>query len=147
MIEATEKYTYGVYIENIVDADTVDLRVHLKAQEVVWTNGIQVFDCGFGIYVPTTSPDGFCGFFRDRFRLYGIDAWETRGEEKIAGKRASQALLDLLDENGREMRGITHKDKRGKYGRWLVDLTYKSRLGEPLHVNEWLVQHGHAIHT
>ena len=107
----TPMHTYKATLIKVVDGDTVDLMVDL----------------------------GFRQFMRDRFRLFGIAAWEPRGEEKEKGLKAKEALIRLIE--GNELIVYTHKnDKRGKYGRWLTVIWIKD-----INVNEWLVREGHAI--
>ena len=68
---------------------------------------------------------GFRLVFTDRFRLYGINAPEVRGEDREAGKESTEWLRQrLFDGNGDpiELDILTLKDRRGKFGRWLVKL-------------------------
>ena len=55
----------------------------------------------------------------ERCRLYGIDAPETRGESRQAGLESKQWLEDNLPG---KIFIKTHKDKTGKYGRYLIDV-------------------------
>lgn len=119
-------YEYLATVLKVVDGDTIDLDVDL------------------GLYTHA----------HERVRLYGIDAWETRGEHKEKGKLAREELRKLLAQHDR-LRIRSVKDKRGKYGRFLaivhVDppLNVVERVGTPPGllgtVNEWLVEQGHAI--
>jgi len=72
-----------------------------------------------------------------------VDAWETRGAEKVLGDLATARAKDLLP-LGRTVRVWSFKSgDKGKYGRWLVVLLYQT-------VNGWrslgdtLVEEGHA---
>jgi micrococcal nuclease len=103
-------YVYRAEVERWVDADTVDLQV----------------DLGFGIE------------FHDRFRLQGIDAWETRGPERPKGLLAKGAV-ELWAPVGSEVTIETDRDRKGKYGRWLATV-----WTEDENVNERLVREGHA---
>jgi micrococcal nuclease len=113
--------TYAGTVVGCYDADTCDVTFHLQA------------DLGFGITSTTT--------FSDKVRLYGIDAWELRGEEKPKGLVARDWLnsqvrgklvrVDIIQKSGR--------DARGKYGRWLAVLW----LGT-VNLNDQLVELGHA---
>jgi len=117
-------YEYSARVVNVVDGDTLDLDVDV----------------------------GFRHRMIDRFRLYGINAYEVRGAaERRKGRAAKAALIDLIGGSAVLLR--THEDSRGKYGRWLADI-YLEGMGEPTvfvsgrrcqHVNEWLVDQGHAI--
>lgn len=110
----------------VVDGDTIDLRV----------------DLGFNIDKT------------DRFRLYGIDAWETRGEERPKGLLATQFLIDQLKAQ-KEAGGVfiirtrrtsskDPSDDQGKYGRYLAELIFKFPDGKEVNLNQLLVQEGHA---
>ena len=90
-------YEYKAKVLRVVDGDTVDLEVD----------------------------KGFNTFMRDRFRLFGIDAPETYGvkktsEEYAAGQKAKNWLKEKIE--NRSVIVKTHKDKRGKYGRWLAEI-------------------------
>jgi len=103
-------FQYKALVVNIVDADTVDLMVDV----------------------------GFRHWMKDRFRLYGIDAWEPKGKEREKGVAATLALKRFIDK--KELTIKTHSDKQGKYGRWLADLYLDNT-----HINKWLVESGHAV--
>ena len=107
------QYWYKAKIINWVDADTVDMDL----------------DLGLHIHV------------QERFRLYGIDAWEVRGEERENGLMAKKACINRLPP-GSEVVIETIRDKKGKYGRYLAKIYQGSREGET--INEWLVKMGHA---
>lgn len=98
-------YEYKGKVTNVVDGDTLDIAV----------------DLGFGI--SNTQ----------RFRLLGIDTYETRlgrgttEEDKIKGLAAKQYLIDMFAENP-EVTIVS--DKTGKYGRYLANITVSS--GEKL---------------
>ena len=115
-------YEYRAEVVKIVDGDTLDL----------------IIDLGFRTYI------------RDRVRLYGIDTPETYGVQKesvewLAGMAAKARLQELLEsDNDGVIKIMTHKDKQGKFGRWLVDI-FVDREGQPsVHVNQTLVEEGHA---
>jgi len=102
--------TYHARVERVVDGDTLDLVV----------------------------ASGFRHVLRDRFRLQGIDAWETRGDERERGLAAKAALVELIE--GKRIVIDTHGDRRGKYGRWIATVW----IGQT-NVNNWLVEQGHAV--
>lgn len=108
------KYTYEATVENIVDADTVDLSVNL----------------------------GFSITFKERFRLYRINAWETRGKEREKGLLAEKWLTSKIPP-GTAIMIRTVKDKKGKYGRYLADL-WVIEDGAWLNLNDELVKLNHA---
>ena len=96
-------YEYSAKVDRVVDGDTVDLHV----------------DLGFGITI------------KERFRLYGINAPETRTrdqDEKIRGMEAKKWLADKLH-NSNNLRIRTVKDKKGKFGRYLCTLILHDQDG------------------
>jgi micrococcal nuclease len=106
------KYIYDCEIVRIVDGDTVDL----------------VIDLGLSI---TTL---------QRCRLFGINAPEVRGPSRDAGKAATAHLTTLIDQSG-SIQVATHKDKQGKFGRYLATLLAED--GSDL--NAKMITDGHAI--
>ena len=91
----TEKmHTYKCTILRVVDGDTVDMLI----------------DCGFST------------FRKERGRLYGIDAPESRTrdkKEKIRGLAAKARLQELIKNTKKKIIIKTELDKKGKYGRIL----------------------------
>jgi len=94
-------------------------------------------------------------------RLYGIDTPEIRGEERPEGLTAKEALLGYLKEYGKIVDAVegedgeldavvvgvvirTHKDRKGKYGRWLCEIVGRNKEGNPVNINELLVENGFA---
>lgn len=103
-------YAYNAKIVHVVDGDTVDADIDL----------------------------GFNTWRRDeRLRLLGINAPETRGKEKLEGKRSRDLLAKKI--LNRDVVICTRKDRRGKYGRMLATIY----LGH-VNLNEWLVESGLA---
>ena len=107
-----------------------------------------------------------------RIRMLGINTPEIRGDQKEAGKRATWFLKVLLgmsietthlgsDAEEFTDTGVpspimlqTHKDKTGKYGRWLgtlwIDIDHINKTTAHdcwINVNEWMVDSGHAVRT
>jgi len=103
-------HEYRAEIVRVVDGDTIDARLDL------------------GFYMSAEL----------RLRLAGIDAPETRGPEREAGKAATAALVAKLAEDPGPC--IVRTSKTGKYGRWLADIFSPSGL----HLNNWLLEAGHA---
>tara|TARA_R110000824_G_scaffold394392_1_gene594147 strand:- start:1713 stop:2084 length:372 start_codon:yes stop_codon:yes gene_type:complete len=95
------------------------------------------FDMGMSITVRATV------------RLFGINTPEVRGPEKVAGHAATQHLADLLvqfrHEGEWDIVVQTHKDKRGKFGRYLATLMGADQDGNPVDLNERMVADGHAV--
>ncbi len=112
-------FEYYGRIVHIVDGDTVDVEV----------------DLGFSI---TT---------KQRCRLFGINAPETRGDERHLGLRATDHLELLLAETADEKSRHcirTRKDRKGKYGRYLVEIVGMNEAGDFVNVNDQMVRDGHA---
>ena len=115
-------YEYRVKIIKVVDGDTVDVDI----------------DLGFGI----TLTD-------ERVRIMGIDTPESRTRdkvEKVFGKAAKQALLDMLGETSILKTQINRdgEDMKGKFGRILGDFIV-DRHGESISVVKALIEDGHAV--
>ena len=72
-----------------------------------------------------------------KIRLLGIDTPEIRGEERESGLIARDRLRELI-ENKRVLM-LSHRDKTGKYGRWLATIYIDS-----VNVNQLLVDEGLA---
>lgn len=98
-------FVYQAEITRVVDGDTVDA----------------IVDLGFSIK------------FKERFRLSGINAPETRTrdkKEKAAGQRATAFLKQALgwipgyggETAHRSVIIHTQKDAKGKYGRYIAEL-------------------------
>ena len=97
-------------IHRVVDGDTVDLTVH--------------FPYGLSL--------------RSKARLLGLDTWELKGEEKILGIKAKNALKRLA--KGKESTVLIPDDaKRDNFGRLLLYL----RLDE-IKVENWMERNGHT---
>ena len=77
-----------------------------------------------------------------RFRLLGINAPEKRGPTYAAGIAAMRHLESLIEQFGLvEVR--THKDRTGKYGRYLATL-HGSDNGTLIDLNQRMIADGHA---
>jgi micrococcal nuclease len=118
-------YCYKCVIrpEDVVDGDTVDCEIDL---------GMQTFRL-------------------ERLRLWGINAPEVRGEQKVEGKRATAHLIKLLERHALHPGGgfiiRTYKDKRGKYGRFLAEIIGVKKNGEALNLNKEMVRTGYAVYA
>ncbi len=105
-------FEYRATIDRVIDGDTVDAMIDL------------------GCHV----------FVKERLRLFGINAPEMRGKSRDAGIAAKEHLSELLDNCGLLV-VRTHKDKQGKYGRYLVEL-----IGEDgSNLNKQMIQNGYAV--
>lgn len=108
-------FNYWAYVENVVDGDTLDLRI----------------DLGFKISV------------RERFRLLGVDTPEKYGVKKDSEEHARGVVASAFTENAipddRWVEVEVYNGKKGKYGRWLCQVFVN---GESL--NEMLLSSGNA---
>ncbi len=115
-------YEYRVKILKVVDGDTVDVDI----------------DLGFGVVLTD-----------ERVRIMGIDTPESRTRdkvEKVFGKAAKQALLDMLGKTSILKTQINRdgEDMKGKFGRILGDFIV-DRNGEECSVVKALMEDGHAV--
>jgi len=107
-------FLYPAKVERIVDGDTI------------------VVDLCLGLNV----------ILDDQYiRFYGIDAWETRGEERPKGLLAKEYVIRRLEEGKVEIeiRPEWGREGKGKYGRWL-GIIYM----DGVNINAELVEKGHA---
>lgn len=103
-------FIYNAELLNVVDGDTVDLKV----------------DLGFDI------------FTQMRFRLFGVDTPEIRTkdlEEKEWGLRAKEFVVQTFAENGNKCIVNTQKDAKEKYGRYLATIVFRDKS-----LNDMLVE-------
>jgi len=117
-------YEYRAKVLSVQDGDTVTLDI----------------DLGLSVHI------------HERCRLYGINAPETHGvrkdsEEYKRGMAATEFLEEMI--GGKEVLIRTYKDKRGKYGRYLVEIFEYAETDEGLapirpSVNAEMVEAGHA---
>jgi len=90
-------------------------------------------DLGFGVWLR-----------RQKIRLWGINTPELRGATRRKGQAARDHLRDLLPEDG-HIFIRSHKDRKGKYGRWLAELIIIKPGGTVTNANSNLVATGHAV--
>ena len=117
-------YTYKARPVRVVDGDTVILDIDLGCG--MWLRG-------------------------ERCRLLGINAPEPHTDTRHEGLRSTQHLKELLCMDIAvkmypvEILVRTHKDKKGKWGRWLVELWTQDDLGEyAVCVNQQMIDDGYA---
>ena len=80
---------------------------------------------------------GFEVWLREqRVRLLNINTPEVRGKNKEAGIVARDALREKV--LGKDI--LIKSDRRGKYGRWLVEI-----FVEEENINQWLLTEGLAV--
>lgn len=113
-----DPHWYQVRLRGITDADTITCDIVL----------------GLGVVIE-----------QQKLRLWGIDAWEIRGEERPRGLAARDFVAALLIENDspRPILLRTRDDRRGKYGRWLAEIFVKVDEGW-INLSVELVENGHA---
>ena len=95
---------------------------------------IEVYD---GDTVTAMVDLGFYHFQQMKFRLYGINTPEIRGEEREQGIIVRDILRAMILD--KEVTINSYKDKQEKYGRYLANIVI-----DGVDVNHWLVQNGHA---
>ena len=103
-------YEYKAKVTKVYDGDTITVDFHL----------------GFGIIIKS-----------QKIRLLGINTPEVRGESKPEGIISRDALRARI--LGKIVTIKTHKDKKGKYGRWLGEV-----FMEEENINQWLLAEGYA---
>jgi micrococcal nuclease len=95
---------------------------------------IEVYD---GDTITAMVDLGFFHFQQMKFRLYGINTPEIRGEEREQGIIVRDILRAMILD--KEVTINSYKDKQEKYGRYLANI-----IIDGLDVNLWLVQNGYA---
>ena len=92
------KYIYKAYCTSVYDGDTITVDI----------------DLGLGIWVR-----------KQKIRLYGINTPELRGKEREEGLIVRDYVRgEILN---KWITIETHKDKTGKYGRWLGTVIIEGR--------------------
>ena len=118
--KVVEKYIYRGQLERVVDGDTIDALI----------------DLGFNTWV------------KRRIRYKGIDTWESRTrdlEEKKKGLAAKARNKQLLEEVSSKPGYFRLKSYGvGKYGRVLADIFIMDANGVQIHINQTLINEGHA---
>ena len=105
-------FTYSATVTDVYDGDTITVSI----------------DLGFYTHLK-----------KQKIRLYGINAPEMRGPEKERGTLARDYLRGLI--LGKEVIIRTFKDRKGKYGRWLAEVT----TTDGIQVNQDMIDNGHAV--
>jgi len=95
-------YTYRAHVVSVYDGDTFTINI----------------DLGLGI-----SMNG------QKIRLFGFNTPEVRGVERPEGIPVRDYVRKMIE--GRDVILRTHRDKKGKYGRWLGEVFFQ--LGEDMH--------------
>ena len=106
-----EDFIYDAYVVSVYDGDTITVD----------------FDLGFDLFLKN-----------QKIRLYGIDAPELKGAEKLSGLTSRDWLREKVLNKNIVIK--THKDVKEKYGRWLGEVYV-----DDLYINEQLITEGLAI--
>jgi endonuclease YncB( thermonuclease family) len=114
---------YNAEVRSIYDADTVTVMIDYGFEE-------------FGIKT---------------LRLARIDAPELTGEERPRGLASRDWLRNLIPVGTKimvktEKLKKDHRDKKGKYGRYIADIFYTNAHDELVCVNDYLVDVGAAVY-
>ena len=108
-------FEYKVYIQRVVDGDTVDVDI----------------DLGFGVILK-----------KERVRIIGIDTPESRTRDKVEKKFGLASKARLKEILGKEAVLVCKEyDAKGKFGRVLGDFT----TNDGRMVTDVLVEEGHAV--
>src|SRR5210317_2151895 len=108
-------YNYKATVTKVVDGDTIDVLI----------------DLGFNVIM------------KERIRLLGIDAPESRTKdlaEKEKGLASTKYLRERLDQCNNEIIIKTQLDKKGKFGRILGIIYDKDE-----NINLEMIAKGHAV--
>jgi endonuclease YncB( thermonuclease family) len=115
-----DPYIYKAVVKRVIDGDSVVLDI----------------DCGFSVVLQDQST-----------RLYGVDTPETRMVEggnthlKVLGQLAKERVQALLP-TGKEVHVRSHLDKRGKFGRILVEVFLED---EECSLNQILIDQRYGV--
>lgn len=72
-----------------------------------------------------------------KIRLFGINTPEVRGSDRLGGLIARDRLRELIE--GRDIILASHRDRAGKYGRWLATIYI-----DDININKLLLDEGLA---
>ena len=106
-------YEYRAFVRKVYDGDTITVDI----------------DLGFEVLLKN-----------QKLRLYGINTPEVRGESREEGLKVRDLVRSRISNKWIIVK--THRDKKGKYGRWLAEI-YETGVKESL--NDWLLNEGHAV--
>ena len=105
-----ELYTYKAKCVSVYDGDSITLDI----------------DLGFNHWM-----------LNQKIRLFGIDTPEIRGPERPDGLVSAERLRGLIE--GKDVIMVSHRDRAGKYGRWLATIYIDN-----ININQLLLEEGWA---
>jgi micrococcal nuclease len=105
-------YEYRAFVRKVYDGDTITCDI----------------DLGFNMIMRN-----------QKLRLVGINTPEVRGESRPEGLKVRDIVRSRVSNKWVTIK--THRDKKGKYGRWLAEI-FEPDVEESL--NQWLLKEGHA---
>lgn len=103
-------YTYKAKCTSVYDGDSITLDI----------------DLGFNHWM-----------VNQKVRLLGIDTPEIRGPERPQGLLSAERLRELIE--GKDVIMVSHRDRTGKYGRWLATIYM-----DGININKLLLEEGWA---
>jgi len=108
-----DNYSYNAVVTNVYDGDTITVEI----------------DLGFKIKVSK------------KIRLFGIDTYELRGDEREKGLKAKKFTSNKV--LNKKVKLNTLKDKKGKYGRYLAVVYYLEK-DKYVNLNKELIKNNHG---
>ena len=105
-------YEYRAFVRKVYDGDTITCDI----------------DLGFNMIMRN-----------QKLRLVSINTPEVRGESRPEGLKVRDIVRSRISNKWVTIK--THRDKKGKYGRWLAEI-YEAGVEESL--NQWLLKEGYA---
>ena len=106
----SDLYTYNARCTQVYDGDSITVDI----------------DLGFNHWM-----------LNQKIRLFGINTPEVRGSERPSGLIARDRLRGLIE--GRDIILASHRDRAGKYGRWLGTIYI-----DDININKLLLDEGLA---
>ena len=106
----SDLYTYKARCASVYDGDSITVDI----------------DLGFNHWM-----------LKQKIRLFGINTPEVRGSDRLGGLIARDRLRELIE--GRDIILASHRDRAGKYGRWLGTIYI-----DDININKLLLDEGLA---
>ena len=105
-------YEYRAFVRKVYDGDTITCDIDLGVNMIMRNQ---------------------------KLRLVGINTPEVRGESRPEGLKVRDIVRSRISNKWVTIK--THRDKKGKYGRWLAEI-YEAGVEESL--TQWLLKEGYA---